>query len=508
MFRPKFLVHWFIVSLAALCVIYSVAAPILLQDTNKNIAFIERELEGVDAYKQAFALYYGVYTDATPDSVVPHLQRNAGHSTFSAWKTTYAKVANRTLESFSQRDAAEILRELIRDIGDESNLILDPELQSYYAVDILFNQIPMYLIWGGDATYHNRPMPEVLKYYSSKLEHAFKAITRHSYNTRLAESITAIQRDWNMPVDFLSQKKHILSNARTLAENTVAVLEDDLKTRLANQYHQRWSIIMVVVCFYGVIVSLIIMAVRYYVGRHEVSAAKERQKLLAQLADKNQELEKFASAAAHDLKAPVRTMRSFAMLLKTEAAPQLNAAALEYVTIIENTAQRAERMINDLLGYTQAAEEALAAEDCDIGAEFASVLEDLKAPIESIRPTITTGKLPTINTIPGMVRRVLLNIVDNALKYRRAGVTLTLHFHARQEGNTWVFSLADNGIGIPREHSSLVFEPFKRLKPELYKEGSGIGLTACKKIIERLNGHIWVVPGEDNGTVVFFSLPA
>ena len=201
-------------------------------------------------------------------------------------------------------------------------------------------------------------------------------------------------------------------------------------------------------------------------------------------------------------------MRCFATLLKSESPDELTEATAEYVNVIENTAQRAEQMINDLLGYTQVSEEALAVESCDCNKEVAAVLQDLKPVIDAVNPEITIAVLPSVKTVPSMFRRVILNLIDNAVKYRKRDVLLTIHVRAEKQDGGWLFSVRDNGMGMANEHTETVFEPFRRLEPALYKEGNGIGLTSCKKIIERLGGRIWIASDLDQGTTIYFTLPS
>ena len=164
-------------------------------------------------------------------------------------------------------------------------------------------------------------------------------------------------------------------------------------------------------------------------------------------------------------------------------------------------------MINDLLGYSQVGEEPLLPEPCDTAQELAAVLEDLKLLIDKARPEISQTGLPVLSTVPSMFRRLLANLIDNAIKYRKTESPLKIDIRAARQDNCWIFSVRDNGIGIAKEHTEYVFEPFKRLPPARTQEGQGIGLTSCRKIVERLGGRIWMTSHGPEGTTVSFSLP-
>ena len=495
----------------AIPLVYLLAASVLLRPVNTNIAFIEKELGGLKEYKQALSLYFELYESHHPEIIIERIKSIAETNSSLAWQRARREIESSPHGTLSTSQIAAILRTAMQDIGDESNLILDPVLESYYAVDLLIDQIPLFLIWGTSTNTQNIPMPEVIAHYSARLDHALRVVSAQSHdNSRLEKNIADLKADWEPLLNneiSASPANVMLQHVRALSDTTMDLLEVFLNKRLAEQRQQRIIIISIIIGFYIAITTLIVAAMRNYVSKREVSLSQERQKLVTQLAQKNDELEKFAHAAAHDLKEPVRTMRCFATLLKSESPDELTEATAEYVNVIENTAQRAEQMINDLLGYTQVSEEALAVEHCDCNKEVAAVLQDLKPAIDAIKPEITIATLPSVQTVPSMFRRVILNLIDNAIKYRKRDALLTIHIHAEKQDGSWLFSVRDNGIGLASEHTEMAFEPFKRLEPALHTQGSGIGLTSCKKIIERLGGRIWIASDLDQGTTIYFTLP-
>lgn len=470
MFRLKIQPLWpIILAIVVISAIYILAAITLLQSYSANIAFTQKELRGLDDYEQSAELYFSSSNSAS-------------------------------------------LKQHIRTIGDESNLILDPELSSYYAVDILFNHVPLLVEHVFIYSKNQAGSLQDLPYHLSNLDHSISMLSdQHCMKCPLLKQQTETIKD-----RLLAIKQHPLTHDKSqdlivqiqkIAHSSSVILREKLDGRLRSQKDQYYKVLAIIAVLYVVLIALIGFALRNYVSKREVNLAKERQKLITQLAQKNDELEKFAHAAAHDLKEPVRTMRCFATLLKSESPDELTEATAEYVNVIENTAQRAEQMINDLLGYTQVSEEALAMERCDCNMQVAAVLQDLKPVIDAVKPEITIAALPSVQTVPSMFRRVILNLIDNALKYRKRDALLTINIHAEKQDECWLFSVRDNGIGLASEHKETVFEPFRRLEPALYKEGNGIGLTSCKKIIERLGGRIWIASDLDQGTTIYFTLP-
>jgi two-component system, LuxR family, sensor kinase FixL len=101
----------------------------------------------------------------------------------------------------------------------------------------------------------------------------------------------------------------------------------------------------------------------------------------------------------------------------------------------------------------------------------------------------------------------MLNLIDNAIKYRKSDVPLVIHIDAQKQPDGWRFSIKDNGIGIDEAHLGAVFEPFKRLHPHLYSDGEGIGLTSCRKMVRMLGGEMDIASKAGVGTTVSFLLP-
>ena len=459
--------------MAVLSAIYALAAYVLLDPQRNNVIFTSKEIQGLSDYERIVALYFAP-TEA------PHTSK------------TYND-----------------LRKSLRAVGDDSNLILDPEIPSYYAAALLVNDVPLF---AGHIVERRNTDPYFqndLLYHLDGLRYSIQAICRQNNDgcSTLIEAAKRLERKL-LASDAVIKRADLMADVEIVTRTTSSLLRSFLHKRLQEQLWQRNLILAFIVCLYFFLVFLMAFALKNYASKREILLARETRKLTVQLEQKNDDLERFAYTAAHDLKEPVRTMCCYAMLLKSEAAGELREAFLDYTGIIEGAARRAEQMINDLLGCTQVCEETLVSEDCDSAKEVEAVLEDLKNLIDKVKPEIVCSDLPVLYTVPSMLRRLFCNLIDNAIKYRKAGTRLLIRLGAKRQDAFWIFSVCDNGIGIAREHRELVFEPFRRLPPALGCEGTGLGLASCKKIIEQLGGAIWIASSDETGTTVCFSLPA
>ncbi len=461
---------------AVLTALYVLAGYALLGPLHVNIAFTQKELQGVDAYERLSIRYFN------------------------------EALRNQKNEKFEENLE---YRRQFQDIGDNSNLILDPELSSYYAAKLLFGDVLLYMEHILSPAANTPVSHHDLPFHSYRLNHAVNAICTSPSASCASLKLLAEDLKNKLSQDVLSEPegaKTLIMVVQELTRTTTRILREFLEKRLDTQLGQQRILLAELVCIYVFLVFLLGYSIVNVVRKNELKHAREAQRLLAQLARKNDELEKFAHAAAHDLKEPVRTMSCYATLLKSEAG-DLTQECAEYISVIEGAAKRAEQMINDLLSYSQVSEKPLELMACDSAKEISTVLEDMKPVVDRLQPTITMAKLPAVLVVPSMFRRLMTNLLDNAIKYRRLGAPPNIHIKAEKENAFWHFSVADNGIGIARKDIKSVFEPFKRLNPEHRHEGQGIGLTSCKKIVERLGGRIWITSDLDEGTTVHFTIP-
>jgi light-regulated signal transduction histidine kinase (bacteriophytochrome) len=227
----------------------------------------------------------------------------------------------------------------------------------------------------------------------------------------------------------------------------------------------------------------------------------------------NAELEQFAYVASHDLQEPLRKVASFCQLLEKRYGDQLDERGTEYIGFAVDGAKRMQILINDLLTFSRVGR--LNATEADVGLDAAldTALGNLSTAVEESGAVIErpTGGLPTVKGDPTLMTMLWQNLIGNAVKFRREGLTPHVVIGCErgidEDHNMWSFSLSDNGIGIAPEFADKVFVIFQRLHGRDVYTGTGIGLALCKKIVEHHGGTIWIDTDYRGGTRFRFTLP-
>ncbi|PAU92745.1 hypothetical protein CK503_15385 [Aliifodinibius salipaludis] len=243
------------------------------------------------------------------------------------------------------------------------------------------------------------------------------------------------------------------------------------------------------------------------------SAFEEQEQLKDKLEDsvenlntKNEELEQFAYTISHDLKEPLRMVRSFMELLKKKYEGKLDRKAHEYIHYAVDGAQRMGNNIDDLLEYSRIGRKYTTVELTDLNSLVGGILKNLKPDIEESKAEISIGNLPTLHVVPVTMKIFFQNLLANALKYQPDGQQPVISIEAEEKDHCWQFSITDNGIGIDPTYHDQVFAIFKRLHTRDEFSGSGMGLAICKKIVEQHLGDIWVESNKDKGSIFSFTI--
>lgn len=224
----------------------------------------------------------------------------------------------------------------------------------------------------------------------------------------------------------------------------------------------------------------------------------------------NADLEQFAYSASHDLQEPIRNISIYGELLKRRYGQALDDKGMEYLSFIATGARRMEMLVNDLLVYAHSATlENTPAGEADATLALESALSNLSAAIEESNAEVIYDKLPEVRVHDVQLEHLFQNLIGNAIKYRTDDERPRIKVTAQRDGSDWLFSVRDNGIGIPAEYKHQVFGIFKRLHGAGTYSGTGIGLAICQKIVERNRGRIWVESeGAGRGSTFCFTLPA
>ena len=225
-----------------------------------------------------------------------------------------------------------------------------------------------------------------------------------------------------------------------------------------------------------------------------------------QLEAANRELEAFAYAVSHDLRAPLRSMSGFSQILQESAPPGLDEKSRHYLQRIHDASLRMSSLIEDLLNLSRIGRSELTARPISlsqVAAEAAAAIRE-RHPTREVQLEIAQGM--EVNADPRLLRIALENLLSNAWKYtsRASQATVTVGVQAGEHGP--VYFVRDNGVGFDMKYADKLFVPFQRLHPEAEFPGSGIGLVTVQRIIARHGGRVWADAKPDAGATFYFTI--
>ena len=249
--------------------------------------------------------------------------------------------------------------------------------------------------------------------------------------------------------------------------------------------------------------SSIRAALRARMRQYEI---RSRQEALVQA---NADLEQFAHSASHDLREPLRTIGVYSDLLARDYGNELDQRAKEFLNLIGRSVARMDVLLSDLLSYAHASSisgEEVAPVPSNRALEAA--LKNLDGSILQSNAKISIAEMPTVRMRDSHLSQIFQNLLGNAIKYRKEDMAPVIEISTRKSGGDWIFTIADNGIGVPAAYKKTIFEMFQRLHTENKYAGTGMGLAICKRIVERYRGRIWVESESGEGARFSFSVPS
>jgi signal transduction histidine kinase len=227
------------------------------------------------------------------------------------------------------------------------------------------------------------------------------------------------------------------------------------------------------------------------------------------VAERTAELDSFAYSVAHDLRAPLRSMRGFSEALLEDYAPQLPSEGRDYALRISKAAARMNALIEDLLAYSRLAREHVALAPLDLDDVLRSVIEEMASELLERKAQVTVEK-PLLRVIghPVILQQVFQNLLSNAIKFVAPGTAPQVRIRAEGAGGRVRIWVEDNGIGVAPEHHDRIFRVFERLHSIEDYPGTGIGLAIVRKALDRMSGTSGVDSAPGRGSRFWIELPA
>ena len=236
---------------------------------------------------------------------------------------------------------------------------------------------------------------------------------------------------------------------------------------------------------------------------------KETQLTLkaVELLRSNQDLERFAAIASHDLMEPLRTISSFLSLFQSRYGNQFDERGQRYITHVTSAADRMTHLVKALLSYARLSGVSADLTEVQLALCTSEALANLSSKIEELAATIDVGILPTVGGDHALLTLLMQNLTANALKFHKPETPPHIRIHALDRGTEWEVRIEDNGIGIEPQYHEKVFGMFQRLHAIGTYEGSGIGLATCRRIIEQFRGRISIDETWNQGTCFVLAFP-
>jgi len=246
----------------------------------------------------------------------------------------------------------------------------------------------------------------------------------------------------------------------------------------------------------------LLRSLRYAIERKRIREEVERYAI--ELERSNRELDQFARIVSHDLKSPLAVLQMDLSMVASRI-PTQDPEVQRFLDSATEQAQNMSDLIDGILQFARVQKGESALEEVDLEATLTRVLDALRAEIDGAAATVTHDLLPGIRGHDTQLGQLLQNLIANAIKYR-GPAPVCIHVSAELLDREWVFSVADNGQGVPEDARVRIFEMFQRAHGDEIS-GTGIGLATCKRIVELHGGRIWVDANESGGSTFYFTLP-
>jgi len=237
------------------------------------------------------------------------------------------------------------------------------------------------------------------------------------------------------------------------------------------------------------------------------SAKDELQRANRELEIANRELEAFCYSISHDLRAPLRAVSGFSKVILEDFGPQLPAECKRLLNTVVKSVDQMRTMIDDLLRLSRAGRCSLSRQTVNVTSLVQSVLEELRNNDSLSNFDFRLSQLPQCNGDASLLKQVFVNLLSNAVKFSRQKNKPVIEIGSLRQNRETVYFVRDNGAGFDMQFADKLFGVFQRLHDEQQFEGTGIGLSIVRRIIDRHGGRIWAESAPDKGATFFFTLP-
>ncbi len=299
---------------------------------------------------------------------------------------------------------------------------------------------------------------------------------------------------------------------RTFSKATVfeQLIKDGRVSNYETSFQSKYGRI-VQVLFSGVVVRDKARNISYIVSTaKDITSIKDSEKSLLkqsqELIQSNTELQRIVYVASHDLQEPLRMVTSYVQLLAKRYKDRLDSDAREFISYAEDGTLTMRLLLKGLLAYSRIGTHGRPFELTDCKAVLEQVLINLQVSIEETKAVITHDPLPEVMADNVQLLQVLHNLISNAVRFHGKEPP-RVHVSARNDGDNWVFSVKDNGIGIEDKFKEKIFQIFQRLGSGHGSSEFIIGLALCRRIVERHNGRIWIDSEPGKGSTIYFTIP-
>ena len=238
-----------------------------------------------------------------------------------------------------------------------------------------------------------------------------------------------------------------------------------------------------------------------------IQAEEEIKSYDAKLENANKELETFAYSVSHDLRTPLRAIDGFSRILLEDFTEKLDDEGRRVLNVIRSNTVRMGQLIDDILSFSRLGRIEMNVLDIDMGKLVRSVVNELKPTVNDRNVELIIDTLPPSQGDKAMIRVVMVNLINNAIKFTRPRTVARIEIGGQSENNENSYFVRDNGVGFDMNYLNKLFGVFQRLHSQDEFEGTGIGLALVKQVITRHGGRVWAEGKVDEGAVIHFTLP-